>query len=318
MKRARIAGLASGLLWGLDTFLLALATVQWTQDPRWAALAPVLSTFLHDLFSALWLCLYVGVRGQLRALQSKLRHRPARQVLLAALLGGPLGMSAYVFSIHLLGPGQSAVISSFFPAVGAALAHFFLRQRMRLHQWIALGLGILAVICLSVEGEISSVHSLSGLFCALLCVLCWALESVLCSAAMAPSHPYAVTEEEAIVLRQTLSAVVFACVLIPGFGAGSIFPSLLQLQTGPFLLVIGGIGAASFLLYYHCIRKLGAGRGMALNITYCAWAMILQSVYARSFPSLIQLGAAVVLILSSLVAAGAIEDKLVSLRRHNT
>ena len=56
-----------------------------------------------------------------------LRLRPAflKAPLLAALLGGPVGMSGYLIAINNIGPGYTAIISTFYPAVGTLLAFLF-------------------------------------------------------------------------------------------------------------------------------------------------------------------------------------------------
>lgn len=44
---------------------------------------------------------------------------------------------------------------------------------------------------------------------------------------------------------------------------------------------------------------------MALNITYCAWAMVFAAIFLREKPALYQLAAAAVLVIASLVTSGA-------------
>ena len=38
--------------------------------------------------------------------------------MVAALLGGPVGMTGYLIAINNIGPGYTAIISSYYPAVG--------------------------------------------------------------------------------------------------------------------------------------------------------------------------------------------------------
>lgn len=55
-------GLASGILWGLNTTILgiALSMTPFVATEQAIFLAPFISTFLHDFFSALWLSIYLS------------------------------------------------------------------------------------------------------------------------------------------------------------------------------------------------------------------------------------------------------------------
>ena len=61
-------GLFSGCLWGLDTVILgiALTMVPFIGTAEALALGAIVSSALHDVCCALWLLLYMGVRGRLK------------------------------------------------------------------------------------------------------------------------------------------------------------------------------------------------------------------------------------------------------------
>ena len=63
-----ITGLLAGVLWALDTVILgiALSMTPFVSAGQAVALAPFVSTFLHDACSSLWMLLYMGVRRQWR------------------------------------------------------------------------------------------------------------------------------------------------------------------------------------------------------------------------------------------------------------
>ena len=86
-------GIFSGILWGLDTVVLGIALLMGPFAD--AADASIASAFLHDAACALFLLVYMGVRHRLRDTVSALKTRSGRVVMLAALLGGPIGMTGY-------------------------------------------------------------------------------------------------------------------------------------------------------------------------------------------------------------------------------
>ena len=116
-----ISGLLAGILWGLDTVILgiALSMAPFLSTEQALALAPFVSTFLHDAASSIWMLLYTTVKKQHKKVIRALRTRSGKFIILGALLGGPIGMSGYVAAIHYIGPAYTAIISSLFPALGA-------------------------------------------------------------------------------------------------------------------------------------------------------------------------------------------------------
>lgn len=121
-------GFFSGALWGLDTVVLAIALAMTPfLDFGQSALA---GAVLHDVACALILLVYMGVRGRLTDTVKALRTRPGKSVIAAALLGGPIGMSGYLIAIDNIGPGLTAIISTFYPALGTLLAFILLKERM--------------------------------------------------------------------------------------------------------------------------------------------------------------------------------------------
>ena len=96
-----IAGIIAGFTWAIETIILgvALAMSPFVSTEQAVILAPFASTFLHDAFSAIWACIYNGVRGKLPDVLAALKTRSGRFVALAAVIGGPVGMTGYVLSV---------------------------------------------------------------------------------------------------------------------------------------------------------------------------------------------------------------------------
>lgn len=222
-----LTGLAGGALWALDTVILgmALALPVFTGDPRAAILAPFASTFLHDLCSSLWMLGYTGLRRQYKAVWQALHTRGGRFVALGALLGGPVGMTGYVLAINAIGPAYTAIISALYPALGTVLAHFFLKEKLRPTGLIGLALSIGGVIALGyTPGAALPKGQLLGFGCALLCCIGWAAEGVICTYGLQSST---VTNAQALQIRQPVSALTYAIVLLPACKGWALPPGCL-------------------------------------------------------------------------------------------
>ncbi|UPU39627.1 hypothetical protein MX850_02420 [Erysipelothrix sp. Poltava] len=50
-------------------------------------------------------------------------------IAIAALLGGPIGMGAYILSINHLGPAISASISAIYPLFGSVLSLYNIKRK---------------------------------------------------------------------------------------------------------------------------------------------------------------------------------------------
>ena len=195
-------GVLSGMLWGVDTVVLSMALLltPFLDSPS----ASITGAALHDASSAIILLIYMGIRGRLRDTVAAIRTRSGKAVMLAALLGGPVGMSGYLIAINNIGPGYTAIISSFYPAFGTLLAFILLKERMR-------------------PGQIIALAALTG--------------------------------------------------------------------------------AASYLFYYKAIDTIGASRGMALNISYAAWAVIFALVLQGTVPTSLQVVCCIVALTGTVLAA---------------
>ena len=133
-------GLTSGILWGLDTVILgiALSMVPFIGTAEAIAYAAIASSFLHDALCAIWLFIYMAIKGRLMDTVRALKTRSGLVVIAGALLGGPIGMTGYVLAINNIGPAYTAIISAFYPAFGAFLAFILLKEHMSKGQLFAL------------------------------------------------------------------------------------------------------------------------------------------------------------------------------------
>lgn len=298
-------GLLGGLLWGLDTVVLGigLAMAPYVGTAEALAFASIVGAFLHDAFCAVWLFAFMGARGRLRDTLRALRTRSGKVVMLGALLGGPVGMTGYVLAISNIGPAYTAVISAFYPAFGTLMAVLFLRERMQLKQIVALAVALAGVIgmgYMSSAGVGATGNAVVGLLGAAACVIGWGSEAVLCAWGMRDD---AVDNETALQVRETTSALAYGIVVVPLFGAWGFavqaFPSM-----GTAVVAASALaGAASYLFYYKGISVIGAARGMALNITYSAWAVVFGVFLLGAMPTVLDVVCCVAIMCGTVLAA---------------
>lgn len=297
-------GLMSGCLWGLDTVILgiALTTVPFIGTAEAIALGAIVSSALHDVFCALWLLLYMGVRGRLKDTLAALKTRSGKVVMLGALLGGPLGMTGYVIAINNIGAGYTAIISSFYPAFGTLMAVLLLKEKITAGRLIALFValgGIIAMGYLSADTTVVGDPTI-GLIAAIVTVVGWGSEAVLCAWGMRDD---AVDNETALQIRETTSAIVYLFVILPIFGAWMFtWTSLPTFGVGVVALAALA-GTASYLFYYKGIATIGAAKGMALNISYSAWAVLFGLILLGSVPGPVEIICCVAILCGTILAA---------------
>lgn len=307
-------GIGSGALWGLDTVILAIALAlnPFATDDAHASLV---SAALHDAICALILLIFMAVRGRLKDTWRAVHTRSGRAVMVAALLGGPIGMSGYLLAIDQIGAGYTAIISTFYPALGTALAVAVLKERMRPRQVIALAVAIGAIIATSYTSTSVSGSALWGVLGALAAVAGWGCEAVILAWGMRDD---AVDNETALQIRETTSGLTYLVLVVPLGGALS---STGQALTSPgamgLVALAAAAGTASYLFYYKAIDLLGAARAMALNISYSAWAVLFAFLLQSIVPAPIQIVLCVVILVGTVLAATENWRELTSFKRQS-
>lgn len=274
------AGIIAGITWAVETIILGIALVMspFVSTEQAVLLAPFVSTFLHDAFSAIWSCAYNGVKGNLPSVVKALKTKSGRFVALAAVIGGPVGMTGYVLSVANMGASIGAVASAIFPAIGAVLAYFSLKEKMQWYRWGFLILCLLGVYGLSYSPEINITNFWLGFAGTLMCAFGWGIEAVIIAKSVQDD---AVTDEIALQIRQTTSALVYGVVILP-IMKGWVFTFSLFSGTGwliPTIAIAALFATVSYLFYYKAISQIGASKSMALNITYSAWAVVISIIF---------------------------------------
>ncbi|MBQ6116043.1 MAG: DMT family transporter [Oscillospiraceae bacterium] len=326
------SGILAAITWALETVIIGFAL---SMSPLVNSvgeaifLAPFISTFLHDACSAIFSWIYNGARGQLgNVFRALFRTRSGKWVVAAAVIGGPIGMTGYVLAVTYMGASIAAIASAIFPAIGSVLACIFLKEKMKWYQWVFLLLTILGVYGLSYSTDLAPRNYLLGILGALLCAFGWGIEAVILAKCL---HDPEVTDEYALQIRQTTSAVFYGAVILPilglmGFREGGLSPWAFAVSlfrgSGKTVLIIAVAGlfaTVSYLFYYKAISRIGASKAMALNITYTAWAMILalildvilhisDSSHGIAYPSPLTIVCTVVVLVCSIFAAADFKE----------
>ena len=224
--------------------------------------------------------IYNAARGKTSDLVRTLKAKSGRFVILAAVISGPVGMTGYVLSVNNLGSSIGAVASSIYPAVGAALAYFFLKEEMQWYRWVFLILSLLGVYGLSYSPNLDITNFWLGLAGTLMCAFGWRVGGVIIAKCIKDD---AVPNDIVLQIRQIASTLVYGIVLLPimrGWG----FTLSLFSGTGlliPTIAVAALFATASYLFYYRAMAQIGAAKSMALNISYSAWAVVISIVFLR-------------------------------------
>lgn len=279
-----IAGIIAGITWAIETIIIgiALSMTPFVSTEQAIFLAPFVSTFIHDAFSAIWACIWNGIRGNLPKVGKALKTKSGRFVALAAVIGGPVGMTGYVLSVANMGASIGAVASAIFPAIGAVLAYLFLKEKMQWYRWIFLILSLIGVYGLSYSPDLNITNFWLGFVGTLMCAFGWGIEAVVIAKCVQDDS---VTDEIALQIRQTTSALVYGIILLPILKGWGFTVSLFTVKGWllPVIAIAALFATASYLFYYKAISQIGASKSMALNITYSAWAVIFSIVILRNF-----------------------------------
>lgn len=311
-------GLISGFTWALDTVLIGvvLSKALFVSSDQVIFLAPLVSTFFHDLLSSLWMMLYMTIRGEFKVPFKKLATRSGRFVVLGSLLGGPIGMTGYVLAVKYLGASLSASISAVYPAIGAFFAFVLLKDRLTIKNWIGLFISILFIFLLGFAGGEPSPSYILGFLFILLCIFGWGMECVILAYGMKDDE---ITPEQSLQIRQLVSAVTYGILILPIFKAYPLVGEVFQSSQFFLIAVIALSGTVSYVFYYKAIYTLGPTRAMALNISYSAWAIFLSFIILGTpITAKVAFFSIMILVGSIITVASPDELKWIKLRKGRT
>lgn len=289
-RKGYFYGLMAGATWGLDAVVLGVVMVMapFVENLVLLAVGGVLCSALHDIIAAIWLYGYMGTKGRLKELVPAVKTKDGRYCALAALLGGPLAMTAYTVSISVGGAALTTSVSAIYPLLGTALAVWILKEKTGMQTWIGIVICIIGVIIIGwTPSEDGNVNVTLGIIFALITAFGWASEGVVCGYGMKAGL---VDPELGLLIRYTTSALVYLFIVAPAFAGG--FVSAINGISAIFsyapcwilLVVIAGIGMYSFLCWYKAIDIIGAAKALCLNVTYAFWGVLFSFILSLFFP----------------------------------
>lgn len=278
------SGLASGLLWALNSVVLGIVMSMspFISTEQAIFLAPFVSTFLNDFFSSIYMFVYSTIKKQTKKVFKITFSRAGLWIVIASLIGGPIGMTGYVLSISYMGSSIASVASAIYPAIGVLCARLFLKEKMRWYQYLCLVLTMLGIYGMSYSPNVEITNFLLGLLGTAMCAIGWGLEAVLIGKGLKNDE---VSSDIALHIRQTISWLAYAIIILPClqyFNAWSFTISLFNFSTTewliPLIMLAGLFGTASYLFYYKAINNIGATKALPLNVTYVAWTIIINLI----------------------------------------
>jgi drug/metabolite transporter (DMT)-like permease len=273
------AGL-SGVFWGADGVILGLALAMAPFVGASALVAPLAVAALHDGLSVVWMLGFDSVTGRLRQLPGSLATRHGLVLCAAAVVGGPIAMSGYLFGIKYAGPAYTLAISATYPAVGAVLSRLFLREVVTRRGWLGIALTVTGAIIVTYTPSSAAPHFYLGIAFAAIATLGWGVEGVLAIHAMQTVEPVV-----AGTLRMATSFVLYIAVVLPLAGGLGVFAAAFGHTTFWVVAAAAATGAASYLTYYAANHLVGASRAMPLNSLYAVWAIVFSVALTGLHPT---------------------------------
>jgi drug/metabolite transporter (DMT)-like permease len=294
--------LLSGVCWGADGVILGVALGMAPFLGAAALVAPLAAAALHDVLATGWMVGYNAATGRLRQLPRSLASRQGLILCAAAVIGGPIAMSGYLFGIKYAGAAYALALSATYPAVGAVLSRVFLGEHVSRLGWLGIVVTVTGAVIATYTppaGELP--HFYLGIGLAAVATLGWGIEGVLAIHAMKAVQPVV-----AGTLRMATSAVVYLVVVLPLVGGLTVFASAFGSASLWLVLGAAAAGAASYLTYYAANHLVGASRAMPINSLYAVWAIVFSIVLTGLHPTF-QLVAGVLITFAGavLVVSGA-------------
>ena len=281
-RRSGLAwALLSGVFWGADGVILGLALAMAPVIGAAALVAPLAAAALHDLLATGWMVAFNAATGRLRLLPRRLVTRQGLVLCGAAVIGGPIAMSGYLFGIKYAGAAYALALSATYPAVGAVLSRVFLHEQVTRRGWLGIAVTITGAVIATYTPPAGDVpHFYLGIVLAAVATLGWGVEGVLAIHAMKVIEPVV-----AGTLRMATSAVIYLVVVLPLVGGLPVLASAFGGESMWLVLAAAAAGAASYLTYYAANHLVGASRAMPLNSLYAVWAIVFSVAFTGLHPT---------------------------------
>ena len=280
MKQGLLLGITVGLAWGLDSVLMG--KVGGSSIFSSFELSPLVSAFFHDGFCFMWIALVLLFSKQLKPVFGLLKTKKGRAAGLAALVGAPIGMSAYLLGIKYATAPYASSISVIYPGIGAILSYFILKEKLSLRAIIGIGVSLLGSFMLGFNpsGNVPDTFFM-GIGFASIAVLGWALEGVIIGFAMKHikgEDDVQPTPQQFLCLRYLVSMLSYGLVVLPIIGGYGVAADVVTSGTVVAYAGIAILGATTYLCWYKAVDLIGAAMGTALNSTAALWSIVFSAI----------------------------------------
>ncbi len=275
-----LLGVIVGIAWGLDGVLMG----QVGKSPIFETfeLSPLVTALFHDGFAFVWIALVLAFSKDLKHVFYLLfKTKKGKASAVAALVGAPIGMSAYLLGIKYAGVSYASSISVIYPGVGALLSYLVLKEKLNVRAIIGICISLLGSFMLGFNpsGDVPDTFS-QGVMFAGIAVLGWAFEGVIVGFAMKhikDEDDIKSTPQQFLCLRYFISLVSYS-IIVPVIGGTEVAMDIVSTGLVFNYAGIAILGAITYLAWYKAVDLVGAAMGTALNSTSCLWSMIFGSL----------------------------------------
>ncbi len=164
-------------------------------------------------------------------------NRPKKEDLFSFILSGALGFFLYVILFNkgtaLVSAATSSIIIATVPVFTALLATFFYKEKLKIYQWIAIGIEFMGILVLTLMNGSFSINE--GVLWLLIAALCLASYNVL---------QRKLTKTYSALQASTYSiffATIMLCIFLPGSINKAIHAPLIQML---YVLILGVFSSA--------------------------------------------------------------------------
>ena len=293
-RKGILFGILVGIVWGLDGVLMGKVGSAPIFTDRAFALAqgvseisfdfsPLVTAFFHESFCFVWVALFLMCTKQFRQVFYILLHtRKGRATALAALVGSPIGMSAYLLGIKYATAPYASSISVIYPGVGALISFLVLKEKLSKRAVLGIAISLFGSFMLGFKpsGAVPETFPMGVMFAGI-AVLGWALEGVTIGFAMKHvkgEDSVQATPQQLLCLRYFIAMLSYAIIVLPLIKG---YPMAASIVTSGMVLKYAGIavlGAITYLSWYKAVDLIGAAMGTALNSTAALWTIIFSAI----------------------------------------
>ena len=294
LKKGLLLGIFVGIAWGLDGVLMgrvglnsiftdkAFALSQGISETSFS-FSPLVTAFFHESFCFFWVALVLLFSKQLKHVFYLLfKTKKGKAAAIAALVGSPIGMSAYLLGIKYATAPYASSISVIYPGVGALLSYLFLKEKLSLNSVIGIIISLTGSFMLGFNptGNMPGTF-FKGIMFAFVAVLGWALEGVIIGFAMKHIKDEVSVEstpQQLLCLRYLVSMVAYAVIVLPAIKGYPLASNIVSSGLVFKYALIAILGAFTYLSWYKAVDFIGSAMGTALNSTSALWTIIFSAL----------------------------------------